>query len=179
MKNRVSFFCGVGMDEKKKRTLTEWEDAIEKQIREAMERGEFDNLKGKGKPLDLERNPFTPEDWQLAYKIMQDNNVAPEWIEQGKSIRDELQALTAWFEKQAQWQRDRARKAKSLAIEKIIAEREHLAIARAKTCAQFRDRAELLNKAIDLFNLQAPPGIPHFTRVRIEGEIKKFLAASG
>ena len=76
------------MDEKKKRTLFEWEDAIEKQIREAMERGEFDNLKGKGKPLDLERNPFTPADWQLAYKIMQDNNVAPEWIEHGKSIRD-------------------------------------------------------------------------------------------
>ena len=167
------------MEEKKKRTLTEWEDAIEKQIREAMERGEFDNLKGKGKPLDLERNPFTPEDWQLAYKIMQDNNVAPEWIEQGKTIRDELQSLTAWFEKQAQWQRDRAHKAKSLTIEKMIAEREHLARTRDKTCAQFRDRAKLLNKAIDLFNLKAPPGIPHFTRVRIEDEIEKFLAASG
>jgi hypothetical protein len=30
-----------------------WESAVEKQIREAQERGEFDNLPGAGKPLDL------------------------------------------------------------------------------------------------------------------------------
>jgi hypothetical protein len=30
-----------------------WESAVEKQIREAQERGDFDNLPGAGKPLDL------------------------------------------------------------------------------------------------------------------------------
>jgi len=30
------------------------ENVIEKQIREAIERGEFDDLEGKGKPLDLQ-----------------------------------------------------------------------------------------------------------------------------
>jgi hypothetical protein len=30
-----------------------WESAVERQIREAQERGEFDNLPGAGKPLDL------------------------------------------------------------------------------------------------------------------------------
>ena len=30
-----------------------WESPVEKQIREAQERGEFDNLPGAGKPLDL------------------------------------------------------------------------------------------------------------------------------
>src|SRR6476620_4136435 len=30
-----------------------WESAVDKQIREAQERGEFDNLPGAGKPLDL------------------------------------------------------------------------------------------------------------------------------
>ena len=28
-----------------------WEDPVERQIREAMERGEFENLPGAGKPL--------------------------------------------------------------------------------------------------------------------------------
>jgi hypothetical protein len=30
-----------------------WESAVDKQIREAQERGDFDNLPGAGKPLDL------------------------------------------------------------------------------------------------------------------------------
>ena len=34
-----------------------WESLIDKKIREAMERGEFDNLTGKGEPIDLSENP--------------------------------------------------------------------------------------------------------------------------
>lgn len=33
------------------RSAASWESAVEQQIREAMERGEFDNLPGRGKPL--------------------------------------------------------------------------------------------------------------------------------
>ena len=39
-----------------------WESAVEKQIREAQERGEFDNLPGAGKPLDL-RDSGDPDWW--------------------------------------------------------------------------------------------------------------------
>jgi len=31
-----------------------------RQIREAQERGEFDDLPGKGQPLDLAGNPYAP-----------------------------------------------------------------------------------------------------------------------
>jgi hypothetical protein len=34
-------------------TQPSWESPVEKQIREAQERGDFDNLPGAGKPLDL------------------------------------------------------------------------------------------------------------------------------
>jgi hypothetical protein len=43
-----------------KQTPHTWERAIDKQIREAMERGEFDNLRGTGKPLTLDDSPNTP-----------------------------------------------------------------------------------------------------------------------
>ncbi|WP_076262463.1 DUF1992 domain-containing protein [Intrasporangium flavum] len=39
-----------------------WESAVERQIREAQERGEFDNLPGAGKPLDL-RDSSDPDWW--------------------------------------------------------------------------------------------------------------------
>ncbi|MFN2413463.1 MAG: DUF1992 domain-containing protein [Pyrinomonadaceae bacterium] len=45
--------------------------ALEKQIREAMERGDFDNLPGRGKPLDRSRRVFqnTPEDVRMGYTV--------------------------------------------------------------------------------------------------------------
>ncbi|MCC6987221.1 MAG: DUF1992 domain-containing protein, partial [Anaerolineales bacterium] len=38
------------------------ENPVEKAIREAQARGEFDNLKGRGKPLDLTAYFETPEE---------------------------------------------------------------------------------------------------------------------
>ncbi|MDE3089543.1 MAG: DUF1992 domain-containing protein, partial [Chloroflexota bacterium] len=102
------------------------ESAIERQIREAMERGEFDHLAGAGKPLDLSENPYTPPDWRMAYQLLQDAGMAPEWIEQDKEIRREVRALETWLEQQAQWQQKQTAQLKKLAAHKMIAERERL-----------------------------------------------------
>lgn len=159
------------------RPRRDWEAAVEKQIREAMERGEFDNLPGRGKPLDLSEDPFTPIEWQLAFKILKDAGVAPDWIEQDKEIRLEQVALEAMLKQQARWQRERAAKAKTLAPDKMIAELENLARARKETVTRYRQRAAALNKLIDAFNLKAPNGRLHHARVQIEQEIKKFQDA--
>ena len=44
-------------------------DAVEEKIREAMERGDFDNLPGKGKPLDLTDWQNTPEEQRMALSL--------------------------------------------------------------------------------------------------------------
>ena len=46
--------------------LMSLEKAVEAIIKEAQERGEFDNLKGKGKPIDLSAYFETPEDVRMA-----------------------------------------------------------------------------------------------------------------
>ena len=46
------------------------ESLIDEIIREAMEKGEFDNLPGKGKPLDLEAYFATPADVRLGYSVL-------------------------------------------------------------------------------------------------------------
>lgn len=155
------------------------ESAIEKQIRQAIERGEFDHLPGKGKPLDLSENPYTPADWRLAYKVLQDAGIAPDWIELDKEIRRESDALRAWLARQAQWQRDRRARLNVLSPHQMIVERERLAQAREKTGAEYRARAAALNKLIDLYNLKAPTAGLHRERIRIEEEIQKFLDACG
>lgn len=46
-----------------------YESWVDRQIREAIERGEFDNLPGAGKPLHLDDDP----DWWLKAKIAREN----------------------------------------------------------------------------------------------------------
>ncbi len=58
-------------------------DYIEEQIQEAQARGEFDNLPGAGKPLELNNNPFTG-DKALAYSLLKSNGFAPPEIELAK-----------------------------------------------------------------------------------------------
>jgi len=43
---------------------------VEAMIKEAMERGEFDNLPGKGKPVDLTEYFETPEEIRLAHSML-------------------------------------------------------------------------------------------------------------
>jgi hypothetical protein len=43
---------------------------VEEKIRQAQERGEFDNLPGKGKPIDLTAYFETPEDVRLAQSVL-------------------------------------------------------------------------------------------------------------
>ncbi len=46
------------------------ESLTEKNIREAIEKGEFDNLPGKGQPLDLSENPFEDPDLRTVHRLL-------------------------------------------------------------------------------------------------------------
>jgi hypothetical protein len=58
----------------------------EEKIREAMARGEFDNLPGAGKPLEIEDDSMVPEDVRVAYKILKNAGCLPPELEIRKEI---------------------------------------------------------------------------------------------
>ena len=60
--------------------------AIEQIIREAMARGEFDNLSGAGKPIDLSAYFDTPEEMRLAYSVLKSADILPQEAELLKEI---------------------------------------------------------------------------------------------
>jgi hypothetical protein len=64
-----------------------YQKLIEKKIKEAKERGEFDNLPGQGKPLNLDDDSRVPEDLRLAYKILKNADCLPPEIQLRKEIR--------------------------------------------------------------------------------------------
>lgn len=54
-----------------------FEKLVEAAIREAQERGDFDNLKGSGKPIDLSAYFETPEELRTAYSLLKNAGMAP------------------------------------------------------------------------------------------------------
>jgi hypothetical protein len=50
---------------------------VESKIAEAIARGEFDNLPGAGKPLDLDDDPLVPEELRVAHRILRNAGFVP------------------------------------------------------------------------------------------------------
>ncbi len=76
--------------------VTPRESFAESRIREAIERGDFANVPGSGRPLDLgEENPFAG-DMEVAYRILRQAGGAPLWVELGRALDDCLESLTAF-----------------------------------------------------------------------------------
>jgi hypothetical protein len=49
----------------------------ENRIKEAIEAGEFDNLRGRGQPLDLNDDSHIPPELRMAYKILKNADCLP------------------------------------------------------------------------------------------------------
>jgi hypothetical protein len=59
----------------------------EERIKEAQRAGAFDNLPGKGKPLDLEDLSWVPDDLRIGYLVLKNAHVLPPEAELLKDIR--------------------------------------------------------------------------------------------
>jgi len=58
-----------------------WENIAENRIAEAFEQGEFENLPGKGRPLDLTAYFNTPSQDRMAFSILKNAGVMPSEVE--------------------------------------------------------------------------------------------------
>ena len=68
---------------------------LEAILKEALERGEFDNLPGKGKPVDLTEYFETPEEVRLANSVLKNAGMTSREVDLLKEIADLKQILAA------------------------------------------------------------------------------------
>jgi hypothetical protein len=71
-----------------------FERIAEAKINEAMQRGEFDDLPGAGRPLELEDLSHIPAHLRLGYKVLRNANVVPPEVE----LRREMYSLDRLIE---------------------------------------------------------------------------------
>jgi hypothetical protein len=68
---------------------------VEAIIKEAMERGEFENLPGNGKPIDLTEYFETPEELRLANSVLKNAGMTSPEVDLLKEIAELKQVLKA------------------------------------------------------------------------------------
>ena len=81
-----------------------FQKSVDEKITEAIARGEFDNLPGKGKPLDLDAYFATPEHLRMGYSILKSAHIIPEEMEllrQIERLKKSLDLSTTEMERKA------------------------------------------------------------------------------
>jgi uncharacterized protein YutE (UPF0331/DUF86 family) len=76
----------------------------DEKIKEAIAMGEFDNLAGKGQPLDLDAYFATPEHLRMGYSILKSADIIPEEMEllkQIEGLKKSLDSCTSEIDKRA------------------------------------------------------------------------------
>lgn len=149
------------------RNEQDFQDLVGKRIEEAMRNGAFDNLRGKGKPLNLQRNPFVPEEMEMAYSIMQENDIAPGWILDRKETQRAIDHFRARISAGVQAHLTALQTAKDASMRGRIAEQWHRQLRQWET-----DLGEL-NRRIGLQNIKQP--LPHLEifKLRLDEELAR------
>lgn len=96
------------------------ENVIEKLLQEAIERGEFDNLEGKGKPLDLTAYFNTPEDLRMAHSVLKSNQIVPEEVEIMRKVAEIRKRISATTDEKERGVLTRELNARTLALDLAI-----------------------------------------------------------
>ncbi len=120
---------------------------IDEQIKDAMRKGQFENLPGAGKPLKLEDDTNTPEHLRMAHKLLRDNGYVPDWMAQGQELDAGRVKLIADIQRAA---------------------RQDVAIP------ALREAAAKYNAQVLSYNLKVPKGIAHKRHFDFEVELKKY-----
>jgi DnaJ homolog subfamily C member 28 len=137
------------------------ESLAEKMLREAIENGEFDDLPGKGEPLDLKENPFEDSDLRVVHRLLRNAGFAPAWIEERKDIDAEFEAA-----------RTKLSRAWLLFGTSGKSPSDH---EWERSLREFREKVAELNQRIRIYNLKAPAAVFHRRHIDADKVIETII----
>lgn len=68
---------------------------VDRRIEEAIARGEFEDLDGRGSPVDLSEDAMVPEDLRLAHRVLKNAGFVPEELSLRREINEIRDGLAA------------------------------------------------------------------------------------
>jgi DnaJ family protein C protein 28 len=145
-----------------------YQDYVEELIQEAQERGEFSNLPGMGKPLQLDDDTYAG-DKAMGYHLLKSNGFAPTEVELANAIRKEREGAEAKLKRIVhQGQILRSRRVLSFASEKRA-----FNTSVVKAASAYDTLLRELNRKILTLNLVAPAAM-HQPLLEVEPLVQQF-----
>lgn len=152
--------------------MQKWKRIVDRLIADSIGDGDVSHLPGAGKRLPLNDDPNTPDDLRAAFKLMEDHNVAPEWIEASRRLEEKEAALRSQLTTRAQMHKRDLRRVR----QEASAERAQAVDSKWRRYQrQFLERVERYNREALVYNLNLPKGIPHRQTLRGELLIEQAL----
>lgn len=140
--------------------------SIEEIIRQAIEAGKFDDLPGKGKPLQIEQNPHQDPDWRAAHHILKSSGFTLPWIESMREIEINLQQARDRLSRAWLWrQNQQGHKSQAEFVESEW----------MKASGKFQKRIASINNQIRAYNLKVPNDRFQLPLVTADQEIEMVI----
>lgn len=154
-------------DEQKRLQHLSW---LERQIRSIIGDGNVAHLPNAGRKFDWSKeSPHTPEDLRLAYKIMRDADVVPEWMALGQELEQQRAAIERLARRAHQDYL--ARRAEADQRGSFLLQRE--AEARREAAIQrLADQIVDYNRRLLTYNLTRPAQIPQRVPLTLDDVLK-------
>ena len=145
----------------------QWQSLMDELITEGQEKGLFDDLDGKGKPLALDKNHFAAE-MDLAHSLLKENDLPPAWIGERGDILARIKTLREHITRQWGWhQREMAQ---------TVGDRGHLTLSWDNYLQRWRQEIADLNRRIERYNLKRPLGNMEIFKLKLEEELQRVDA---
>ena len=146
---------------------------VDKQLQEAIDRGDFEDLPGKGKRQELEENAYVPRETRIVNQMLKDNGFAPRWIVVDKEIRAEREQSGKLLRN---IKRRRRRLEASIHAHPLKSDRIRRAfeLERAQALAAYVSQLKGLNQKILRYNLTAPGYGRQKSMVNLNATVARF-----
>lgn len=142
--------------------------SIEEIIRRAIQEGKFDDLPGKGEPLQLDDNPHEDPEWRAAHHILKSAGFTLPWIETLRQIESDLEAARVRLTQTWAWRQETLAKDSEI----LLVESEW-----TRAVQSFKEQIAIINDQIRSFNLGVPAERFQLTMIDPELEIEKIINA--
>jgi DnaJ family protein C protein 28 len=140
--------------------------SIEEIIRRAIEEGKFDDLPGKGKPLQLDENPHEDPEWRVSHHILKSGGFTLPWIERLRQIEIDLGAARAKIAQDwTSYQENLAKNSETHSIESEW----------SQSVETLHEQIAGINDQIRSYNLEVPSERFQLPLINPEDEIEKTI----
>lgn len=156
--------------------MDKWQSWVDELLRSVIGSGDVSWLPGAGQPLALGDEEHVPPDLRMAYRIMREHNVTPEWIDLGNELlaqRATLERRLVAYVGDYQQRLEAARRANSFVLEREAEQRWQAAQAR------WIEEMQRYNSRVLTYNVLIPPQIAQREPLQAEKAIQQALQRAG